>query len=355
MVEASTIDAGTGIKSTFERYILNEDNLIGKATVLCNSFFGANAEVTCKYNYDEKGNVISVVYTANTDHVYKIEYTYDENGRLSKISTYHDGSKIGTRKYTYDENGNIIKNIYTNSSGETDVSEYTYDKNGNIIKAVNPVVDDVAVPRKTDYIDALLLDPSYLGYDVLSVEHSYDKNGNLGKISCYDYRHNVIIGTTEHSFEYDQNSNITKVVYTRNQEDNFSQCTDEFTYDSYGNIIKQVTTYNDNSVNSVTVIETSYDENNNMTDSITSYYLDGSLDGSNRNQFSYNEYGSIVKMVTTQNFSGETYINEYKYEFVYSPYYVEDDLYNSDITSPCYSIYLAYLSDNTIIMPEISK
>ena len=83
---------------------------------------------TVKYKYDDKGNLIEVIF----DDGYKFEYEYDENGRKTKeVTTNRDGSKE-TTIYKYDDNGNLIEVIFDDGSK----IECEYDENGRETKRV---------------------------------------------------------------------------------------------------------------------------------------------------------------------------------------------------------------------------
>ena len=149
------------------------------------------------FTYDDKGKMVTELYTSSNGDSSTTVFTYDENGKkLKGVCTYSDGT-ISESVYTYDENGNMIKDTYIYDGEVADFFEYTYDANGNLIKEVYIVEGDL-----------------YFSY-----EYTYDEQGNATKIVHTDDEGSVEIKNVEYKLVYisvdvtDQIDRIIKFYY----------------------------------------------------------------------------------------------------------------------------------------------
>lgn len=133
-----------------------------------------------------------------------VSNVYDDKGFIEKKIFFNDdGSENSEYKYEYDDYGNIISEIKYMPDGKIDSkSEYKFEKFGNEYKEVKRVVynsendiefyqDDYKYDKMTQGGVETYLLVSYTTYDAKDkvkskTEFSYDKDGNLNKMSTYD-------------------------------------------------------------------------------------------------------------------------------------------------------------------------
>jgi YD repeat-containing protein len=90
------------------------------------------------YIYDEQGRLTDFQYYEGTDLSDEVSYTYREDGKLIEYVQYSDLYEIRddyherTVTYDYDEKGNCIS-ITSTRQGENEACAYTYDNDGRIL------------------------------------------------------------------------------------------------------------------------------------------------------------------------------------------------------------------------------
>ncbi len=230
------------------------------------------------YSLLEKGD-----YKAAHSLLYSFDNRSDEAeelfGRFKVVSTKLIDIESGNfTTLTYDENGNLTK--YPSSEN---IYEYTYNEQGYVIKE-----------HRTDLV-----------YDEeMTVEHSYDENGNLVKrVTTFIRDDNTWVTVDE--FTYDNHGNV--VVSLEEKGSSSERRTEtEYTYDSNGNILKKVIYFK----SSGRIEERTYDENGLMTE------LYEHLEDSNsylREKYTYDEHGNLSEVVyeTNRGTTTKNYTNDY--------------------------------------------
>ena len=169
----------------------------------------------------------------------EVTYDYDSLGRFKKRSIATSGHAV-TETYSYlksNYNPNICQNdrttefVSTVQYGGYNYSAnafYTYDKRGNI----SEVVDNGKTYRyQYDGLDRLVReDNQYMNFTKV---YEYDANGNIVKITKYDYTTaETLSGGQVTSYSYDTGAHkdrLVKITYSDGRVENFSS------YDFLGN------------------------------------------------------------------------------------------------------------------------
>lgn len=223
---------------------------------------------TCNYTFNELAQLIEITCIEGTD-TYKNEFIYNEKGEMIKCNCISkDG--VDSIEYTYDENGNCIdeKNIFAN--GKIFELVYIYDENNVLIK------DN--------------------GITII--------NGEVIEEDVYDYI-------------YDGKGNLIKIIDTINGE-YYGEII--YTYDENNNCIKSEGKLGDTH----RITEYIYDENNNWIKE--TIYENGEFESENNRV--RNEEGMLVKEIK-KNDLGNEYHYEYTYDFVYVPYDIDDQTWET--------------------------
>jgi RHS repeat-associated protein len=210
------------------------------------------------FAYDQTGSLL--IQRAGED--YSVSSRYNEIGQVTEVS-----SAAGTIAYQYDERGNLLS--VTNHNG--DVVSYTYDQYGNKISMTYP--DGRTVSYTYDAMNRMT---SVVGLDGETTTYSYDPagrrvrtaSGTLTTEYTYDSVGNLIrqetSGASEIAFSYSHNKNgyITGEKRTENGQTTdsayaydalgqltaFTQSTgygERYAYDAAGNMLQKVITGTD--------------------------------------------------------------------------------------------------------------
>ncbi len=234
----------------------------------------SSAAGTIAYQYDERGNLLSVT-NHNGDVV---SYTYDQYG--NKISmTYPDGRTVSytydamnrmtsvvgldgeTTTYSYDPAGRRVR-----TASGTLTTEYTYDSVGNLIRQETSGASEIAFSyshNKNGYItgekrteNGQTTDSAY-AYDALGQltaftqstgygeRYAYDAAGNMlqkvitgtdGKATALSMQYNagnqllsMTVGQESIAYAYDANGSMIRKTLTSAQ---YGTLTDTYTYDA---------------------------------------------------------------------------------------------------------------------------
>ncbi|MBR2906529.1 MAG: hypothetical protein IKC26_00605 [Clostridia bacterium] len=179
--------------------------------------------------------------------LHTLQILYDERNFPTQLVTtrFDDAERITER--TYDENGNLIKMVLTPFEGIQSIYEYTYDANGNMTHMTTATPD--GIKSVTSY--------------------TYDESGNLTVLVSkhHDGTENV------NHYTYDENGNPQKEIYTSHKGDEFIyNLVYDYVYDKDGALIKATSTY---------------------------YYSDNTIGHSYSHEYTYNERGDWIRLVTT--------------------------------------------------------
>lgn len=215
-------------------------------------------------------------------------YEYDEKGRpiLQKDAG-------GTISLEYDEQDRIVKRVRAWWT-QNDTTLYAYDEQGNLI-------EQIYQPADTSWWDKYTWEYNEYGDVIKRTVQTFTQEGDS----------QTIVDTVVHTYgnkekEYDENGNLTKVVY----EDGSYNA---YEYDEAGNEIKYTSYYGENDF---IIFYYTYDENGNMTEyrredetGITSYMYT-----------TYDAYGNELERRDTDENGNLTSLSIYKgYKLYYDP------------------------------------
>ena len=210
------------------------------------------------YEYDALGRVTKAKDSAGQT----VTYAYSESGNLQEMG-YPDGTKV---TYEYDLNDNLTK--ITDRQGA--VTEYQYDVLNRMVKTIRPneIVTDVTYDA-LDHITKLVTSCTGCEEVLSTYEYTYNDQGYIVSEKAteslagyvYDDKHDgkhedgkhdseyphgnkhngkhdkdgtnaIRVVTTERSYEYDENWQLTKCT---EKEENKGTTTYSYQYDSAGN------------------------------------------------------------------------------------------------------------------------
>ena len=266
-----------------------------------------------RYQYDECGRKTITesldVKKGITDVYFK---QYDANGLLIQTGTINDdGTTYGVTTYEYDEKGRPI--LQKDSGGtisleydeedriikrvrawwtQNDTTLYAYDEEGNLI-------EQIYKPADMNFWDKYTWEYNEYG-DVIK--------RTIQTISLEGDSQNIV-DTVVHTYgnkEYDENGNLTKVVYGDGSYDAYE-------YDEAGNEIKY-TSYH--AANDFVIFYYTYDENGNMTE----YRREDETGITGYMYTTYDAYGNELERRDTDKNGNLTSISIYKgYKLYYNP------------------------------------
>lgn len=188
------------------------------------------------YSYDDNGKILKGSGIGSDGSIESITYTYDQRGDLIRVVFASSNGYNSTEDYTYyyDGNNNLIKKVYVDSEYNRYISDYTYNENGNLIKEIYTSHDGYVSTRNYIYnTNGKLSEITFI--DEMNASTSfYDESGNLVKT----------VGTfygSKFTYYYDKNGNRVRMVDTDAAgNETISEYTYDYTYDENGNLIKMV-------------------------------------------------------------------------------------------------------------------
>ncbi|MFV8784428.1 RHS repeat domain-containing protein [Microbulbifer sp. SA54] len=134
--------------------------------------------VITEYEYDAKGNLLTLTEAAGTDDQRITRYTYDEYGQVKTQTTGEStaaNTALATTSWEYDDYGNVTKV----TSPELEVTEYKdYDANGYAHTVVDARLK--IWPKVYDAVGNLLSDLNPYGQ---GFKYEYDAAGDLVKVT----------------------------------------------------------------------------------------------------------------------------------------------------------------------------
>ena len=196
------------------------------------------------YKYDTSGRMVAFREYENDElyHEYSADVSYNDKGLLRSVSydvNHINGSSVESAawsySYTYNTDSSLNTTTITTSTtrgGET----FYYDDFG----------------RLTQKINSLYLSSNSATRFRNQIDYTYKNYGSYTSTWVETYTSTVNNGTAlTYTFAYDQNGNITKIVYSTGQEI-------RYVYDDLGQLVRE-----DNGVNGYTYTYT-YDDAGNL-------------------------------------------------------------------------------------------
>lgn len=236
--------------------------------------------------YDEHGRLIATGFMVGETRTKETTYEYDEKGRpiLQKDAG-------GTISLEYDEQDRIVKRVRTWWT-QNDTTWYAYDEEGNLI-------EQIYKPADMNFWDKYTWEYNEYGDVIKRTIQTISLEGNSQNI----------VDTVVHTYgnkEYDENGNLTKVVYGNGSYDAYE-------YDEAGNEIKY-TSYH--AANDFVIFYYTYDENGNMTE----YRREDETGITGYMYTIYDAYGNELERRNTDKNGNLTSLSIYKgYKLYYNP------------------------------------
>ena len=238
--------------------------------------------------YDEHGRLIATGFMVGETRTQVTTYEYDEKGRpiLQKDAG-------GTISLEYDEQDRIVKRVRAWWT-QNDTTLYAYDEQGNLI-------EQIYQPADTSWWDKYTWEYNAYGDAIKRTIQTFTQEGDS----------QTIVDTVVHTYgnkekEYDENGNLTKVVY---EDGSYTA----YEYDEAGNEIKY-TIYD--SANDYVIFTYTYDENGNMT----AYRREDETGITGYMYATYDAYGNELERRDTDENGNLTSLSTYKgYKLYYNP------------------------------------
>ena len=254
-----------------------KDNLSGKSKV---------------YKYDTNNRLLQFVEYENDDlyHDYSSELSYNSKGELSSVSYYLNHTVAGslsssrlTHFYEYEANGQLEKTRI--QTALTDGYEtYTYDGYDRVSQKVNSfhLWSDTATEFENQ------------------INYTFSEHNGKTSSQIATYTSKVNSGTAlTYTYTYDQNGNITKIVYSTGKEI-------RYVYDDIGQLIRE-----DNGLKNYTYVYT-YDNAGNITSKKTySLTAEGTTPSSPTSTYEYGYASGWGDRLTSYKIGNITYGIEY--------------------------------------------
>ncbi len=280
-----TFDPKYGTHSIY-RYQYDE---CGRSTITESLNVKSGGTVIYFDQYDANGLLIQTGNINADGTTYGVTtYEYDEKGRpiLQKDAG-------GTISLEYDEQDRIVKRVRAWWT-QNDTTLYAYDEQGNLI-------EEIYKPADTSFWDKYTWE--------------YDEYGDVTEYTVQTFSQEgdsqTIIDTVVHTYgnkekEYDENGNLTKVVY---EDGSYTA----YEYDEAGNQIKY-TSYH--GANDFVIFYYTYDENGNMTE----YRREDETGITDYMYTTYDAYGNELERRDTDENGNLTSLSIYKgYKLYYNP------------------------------------
>ena len=243
-----------------------------------------------EYVFDDNGNCLEShdIVTSNTSLFPHTVYEYDEHGNLTKeFHLLEDGTKgepYRVYEYVYDNYGSVISKVekqgkYTNET----TFEITYDNDGRKLSSVCRYNGSVRTKEEWSYYadgtvkqhirkddsEVTTTDYNENGYEIKIVvnkdytnelvshdEYAYDDKGNMISEKSYNITEEY---WSETKYSYDEAGNLTKKQWFK---DDAVKGTNEYIYNEYGRLDKIIDYVKESSYNYEIVY--TYDENDNL-------------------------------------------------------------------------------------------
>lgn len=220
---------------------------------------------TVRYKYNERGDLISEEYGADSENTILYSYQYIYEGDTCTSETYYDsdGDIVYIWEATLNDDGYIVSETEAYNNLEiVNTFEHDYNDNYQCIKEYAYYLDESGVTNEEwvsyEYEDDLIVKETHLNSEMEVIEEVlykyddicnmvsavyYDGNNNEEMSIVYEYdergnmlKESLINGTHEESYVYTYdkfNNNITKDFYIH---DTLNESI-KYTYDFLGNVI----------------------------------------------------------------------------------------------------------------------
>lgn len=183
-----------------------------------------------------------------------------------------------------------------------DKEEYKYDEYGRLIEEV-----------RYDYENDELR-------PYIKKTHEYDETGNLLSYVLYFWNNISKEWGVEdkYDYEYDENNNLIRNIYTYIINDNMHKFKYEYTYNEKNLLVNETTfRYKDSTYTYSSKVEYNYNDNDNLNEEITSTYKNDTWEYTYKYTFEYDENDNLL-FEKHFNFYEDTYIlqniDAYKYD-----------------------------------------
>lgn len=258
---------------------------------------------TVYYSYDNDGRVVETRFDRGSDG--SIENTrstrYDSNGNVSRIS---NTAPASTQLFSYDGNDNLVLARTQNGSGNNSSQTYTYNSDNKLI-LLELDSDDDGTP---DSITSYQYDASG---NLVVIEQDKDGNGSVDATQRFTYAAGLVQtfrndtnndGVDELSINYTYDANGNKVLVTTDRTaDGVADSTARFQYDDRNNPVRYE--LDNNMDNSADYIEVSRFNTQNKRSYL---YRDTDGDGAwdRISQFFYDLDGNQIRMIEDRDGNG---------------------------------------------------
>lgn len=232
-----------------------------------------------------------VYYNSNGLKYSSIIYEYDGYGRVAnEIELGENDAPVSKSSYEYNDAGLKTAKLSYAATGPEEYNfayrvDYEYDGNGNLIREQRTENDVIAAVTVYTYNDsgALVKEEQYEGEEFMlcAYEYELDENGRVAKCLRHDYLEGV---DTENRYTYDANGNLIADVSS----------------DAEGNVQNR--------------IEYNYDENGNEVKR-SIFDSEGGIQSSTSNEYSYDDYGNIEKVVSTHSDGSQGTTVQYTWQY----------------------------------------
>ena len=244
-------------------------------------------------SYDKEDGKLyrEVYYNSNGLKYSSIIYEYDGYGRIaSEIELGENDAPVSKCTYEYNDKDLKTAKLGYVAEGPEEFAfayrvDYEYDANGNLIREQRTENDVIAAVTVYTYNDSgvLIKEEQYEGEEFMLCAYEYELDENGRVATCL--RHDYLEG-----------------VDTENR----------YSYDSKGNLIADVSSNADGSVQNR--IEYTYDENGNEVKRSV-YDSQGGMQSSTSNEYSYDDYGNIEKVVSTHSDGSQGTTVQYTWQY----------------------------------------
>ncbi len=344
---------------------------------------------TCKYSYDEYGNICEYIYFGKNFNIVEygedgkpiraennngvqltVEFTYDNKGNLISEEFYENGTYVlkntfdskfrpetisypdeGYLKFDYSESETYITvNYKDNDKVGTSITLYL-DEKGYLIysmQSADTAIIGTTWTYDTEYrcIDTVV-ESAYDG-GIFTEEYliTYNDNGVLDNIRYFvpDSENNPRI-SAHYSYSYDKSGKLIKKFETEydNKNQEIARITTEYSDAKESTVTK--TAIEDGKTTKKEITEYEYFINGNVKKAIISEY-DGTNDfiGKKTADFEYDTKGRITKRITT------SYLNESDIEYTF----IEDHIYD-EVGNKVKSAYVSYDGNGNFLKKEIDE
>ncbi|MDD5569887.1 MAG: hypothetical protein PHD97_01905 [Bacteroidales bacterium] len=227
---------GNDIVDKIDTYKYDE---AGRLIELINLVPAISMKIIYKYQYDNKGNLITEKKFTGERLDYEYTSTFDEkNRKIKEIKTYPAGDNIYYVTYSYNINDSIIEETYFDKNDKlTNKKTFKYDNKNQKVEECNFSGNTLINKYTCTYnqFGDKLIESTYLSNDILSqtIEYVYNdkrklidrqvKEDGVSILMRETYYYNAGNNLTE-EIKYDRNGNISEHLF--------------YKYDKHSNIIE---------------------------------------------------------------------------------------------------------------------